>query len=80
LPLRVPGQRYGIAHREEVGVDKLLWANDFPHSAGDWPESHRVIERLFAGVREPDVRAILHDNAARYFKLPVSATMGSSSS
>jgi predicted TIM-barrel fold metal-dependent hydrolase len=63
-------ERYGVLHREEVGVENLLWANDFPHAAGDWPESKRVIGRLLEDVPERDVRAILHDNAARYFKLP----------
>ena len=26
-------ERYGVVHRSEIGVEKLLWANDFPHSA-----------------------------------------------
>jgi predicted TIM-barrel fold metal-dependent hydrolase len=61
--------RYGVVHRDEIGVDKLLWANDFPHSAGDWPESLRVIDRLFDGIPDDDARAMLHGNAARYFGL-----------
>ncbi|MGE0878354.1 MAG: amidohydrolase family protein [Acidimicrobiia bacterium] len=61
---------YGVKHRDEIGVDKIMWANDFPHSAGDWPDSLAVIERLFADVPDDEVRLVLHDNAARYFKLP----------
>ena len=62
-------ERYGVAHRDEVGVDRMMWANDFPHSAGDWPESPALLDRLFDGVPDDDVRAILEGNAARYFKL-----------
>ena len=53
----------------DVGIDKIMWGNDLPHSAGDWPNSKRVIEDIFAGVPEDEKRKILVDNAVGYFHL-----------
>jgi predicted TIM-barrel fold metal-dependent hydrolase len=61
--------RIGIRMRYEIGVDKILWGNDFPHSAGDWPNSHRVIEDSFSGVAEDERRKILRGNAIEFFHL-----------
>jgi len=46
-----------------------MWASDYPHSDSTWPHSQKVIERDFAGVPDDDLRAILHDNAARLYNL-----------
>ena len=61
--------RIGLRLRYDVGIDKIMWGNDFPHSAGDWPNSKRVIEDIFSGVPEDEKRKILVDNAVRYFHL-----------
>ena len=36
--------------RQEMGVDKIMWASDFPHLESDWPNSRRVMAENFAGV------------------------------
>jgi predicted TIM-barrel fold metal-dependent hydrolase len=61
--------RIGLRLRYDVGIDKIMWGNDFPHSAGDWPNSKRVIEDIFSGVPEDEKRKILVDNAVGYFHL-----------
>ena len=45
---------HGVQQRDVVGVDKLTWGSDFPHSATDWPNSSLSIEQNFAGVPEDD--------------------------
>ncbi len=65
---------YGVKHRDEIGVNKLMWANDFPHSAGDWPDSVPLIEKMFDGVPEDEARLMLGGNCARYYKLDSAAT------
>ncbi len=65
---------YGVEHRHEIGVDKLMWANDFPHSAGDWPDSIPLIEEMFDGVPEEEARLMLGGNCARFYKLGAAAT------
>jgi predicted TIM-barrel fold metal-dependent hydrolase len=58
-----------VETRERVGLDRIMWASDYPHSDSTWPHSQKVIERDFAGVPEDDLRAILHDNAAKLYNL-----------
>ena len=64
--------RVGMRLRYDIGVDKMMWGNDFPHSAGDWPNSRRVIDDLFSGVPADEKHRILVDNAVRYFNLDAS--------
>jgi predicted TIM-barrel fold metal-dependent hydrolase len=59
--------RAPLLTREITGVEPLLWASDYPHPEGTFPESQQVVERIFAGVPEADLQAIVHDNAARLY-------------
>lgn len=60
----------GLYLRHFIGVDQLMWATDFPHAdATDWPHSHAVIERTFAGVPEDEKHQIVAGNAVRFFHL-----------
>ncbi len=61
--------RVGLRMRYDVGVDKIMWGNDFPHSAGDWPNSKRVIADIFSGVPEDEKQKMLVDNAVNFFHL-----------
>lgn len=63
----------GIATRDLVGVDSILWGNDYPHIEGTWPYSEQVAERLLAGMSDGDKAKILGLNAARLFNVPVPA-------
>jgi predicted TIM-barrel fold metal-dependent hydrolase len=58
-----------ILTREIIGVDNLMWGGDYPHSDSTWPCSHAVLAELLAGVPEPEVRKITHDNVARLYRL-----------
>lgn len=66
----------GIATRHLVGVDNILWGNDYPHIEGTWPYSEQVAERLLAGMPEGDRAKVLGLNAARLFNIPVPAGLG----
>lgn len=60
---------FGVEMRHRVGVDRIIWGNDFPHSAGDWPNSRRVIEEIFKGVPEDERYRMLAGNAVEFFHL-----------
>src|SRR5437870_7195856 len=36
--------RTGIEMRHKIGVDKLIWAVDFPHQDSDWPHSMELVK------------------------------------
>lgn len=58
---------FGIAHRNDIGADNLLWSSDFPHSATFWPHSREKIAKDFSGVGEEEKKKILFENAARLY-------------
>jgi predicted TIM-barrel fold metal-dependent hydrolase len=59
----------GVQLRHLVGVEKVMWENDFPHNAGDWPHSREVIDEMFAGVPDDEKHQMLAGNAVKYFHL-----------
>jgi len=65
--------RAPLLTREITGVAPLLWASDYPHPEGTFPESQQIVERIFAGVPDDVMQAIVHDNAARLYGVGVAA-------
>jgi len=63
--------RFGIAHRHEIGVENLLWSSDFPHSATFWPHSREKIVKDFQDVDAQDRHKILRQNAAKLYGFEV---------
>jgi predicted TIM-barrel fold metal-dependent hydrolase len=57
----------GLLLADRIGVDNLMWGNDFPHGDGVWPDSHSVIEKQFAHVSRATRRIICADNAAKLY-------------
>ena len=58
----------GIQLRHIIGVDNMLWGNDFPHAESTWPQSEAFLGRLFANTSEDDRRKITSENAAKLFR------------
>ena len=58
---------YGIANRHRIGVDRMLWSNDYPHITSDWPQSWKTVNAQFADVPEDEKHAILAGNALRVY-------------
>jgi len=71
-----------LAGREAVGIDRILWGNDYPHYEGTFPHTRKALRHAFSAIDEPDVRAMLGANAAALYgfdlaKLaPVAARVG----
>jgi predicted TIM-barrel fold metal-dependent hydrolase len=55
--------------RQEMAIDKVMWASDFPHLESDWPNSQRVIEENFVNVPEAEKLKMIVGNAVKYFRL-----------
>jgi predicted TIM-barrel fold metal-dependent hydrolase len=60
---------HGVESRDDIGVDHIMWATDFPHMNCDWPESRRVIKEQFADVPDDEVRKMICENAIKFLKL-----------
>jgi predicted TIM-barrel fold metal-dependent hydrolase len=59
---------FAIRNRQAVGVERLMWSSDYPHSGSDWPNSVRVIHADFAGVPASERDLILAGNALRLYR------------
>ena len=61
--------RVGVASREFIGVENIMWSSDYPHTVSTWPHSREVVERDFKGVAEKEKLLIVRDNAAKLYGL-----------
>jgi hypothetical protein len=57
--------------RHRIGIDNLIWGNDFPHSESTWPKSRQFLDLMFEGVALDERRKLTCDNAARIFHFSV---------
>jgi predicted TIM-barrel fold metal-dependent hydrolase len=61
--------RTGIAMRESIGIDRIVFETDYPHSDSTWPESRAVAASLLEGLDDASVYRILRGNAIDLFDL-----------
>jgi predicted TIM-barrel fold metal-dependent hydrolase len=53
-----------IANRDLIGVENLMWGNDYPHGESTFPQSREIVARQLAGVSEAERRALTASNLA----------------
>jgi predicted TIM-barrel fold metal-dependent hydrolase len=58
---------HDVAGREYVGVDRILWGNDYPHYEGCYPHSRENMRLAFSELPEREVRMMLGENAAKLY-------------
>jgi uncharacterized protein len=59
--------RIGIKLLDELGEDNVMWASDFPHPDGIWPDSQEYIERELTHLPAPVLRKIVCENAGKQY-------------
>jgi predicted TIM-barrel fold metal-dependent hydrolase len=52
-----------VAMRREIGIDRFLFATDYPHPEGTWPDTSAWLGATFRGVPEDELRLMLGENA-----------------
>ena len=62
-----------IDGRDVVGVDRILWGNDYPHFEGCYPHSRENMRFAFSDVAENEVRMMLGKNAAALYGFDLEA-------
>jgi predicted TIM-barrel fold metal-dependent hydrolase len=58
-----------VEEREVVGVDNLLFATDYPHSASCWPRTRETVASVTAGVPDGERDKIVYSNTLRVFNI-----------
>ena len=57
----------GVAMRQFIGSENIMWSSDYPHTVSTWPHSREVVERDLKGVPEEEKENIVRRNAARLY-------------
>ena len=57
----------GIALRDVIGVDNIMFGSDYPHRESTWPNSRKVLQEVLAEVPEDEQEKISYSNAARLY-------------
>jgi predicted TIM-barrel fold metal-dependent hydrolase len=52
----------GILTRHLIGVDNLLWGNDYPHHDAIWPNSMSILDRIMTGVPDHEREQMVWNN------------------
>ena len=59
----------GIRLRDIIGVNNIMWGNDYPHAESTFPESQRILSEILADVPEEEQSLIVSGNCKRLYNL-----------
>jgi predicted TIM-barrel fold metal-dependent hydrolase len=57
----------GLEMRDRIGVDRITWECDYPHSDSTWPRSPETLAASLGDLSDDEIVAITHGNAIREF-------------
>jgi predicted TIM-barrel fold metal-dependent hydrolase len=63
----------GVLTRHLVGIDNLLWGNDYPHHDSIWPHSMETLDKIFAGVPDAERERMCFTNAVQLYDIDTTA-------
>jgi hypothetical protein len=58
---------------DEIGEDRVLWGNDYPHYEGTFPYNLESLRLTFADMGEKRRRKVLGENAAALYHFDLAA-------
>ncbi len=58
--------------KDYVNIERMMWANDYPHSDSTWPWSQSVLKEQLVHMTEAEKDLVLHDNVANLYQLDTS--------
>jgi predicted TIM-barrel fold metal-dependent hydrolase len=58
----------GVVVRHRVGIDRICWEADYPHSDSTWPVSPETLAASLGGVSDGDIDKMTHVNAMKHFR------------
>ncbi len=59
----------GIRTRDMIGVDNLIWGNDYPHHDSIWPNSMRVLDDIMQGVPDDERRKMTYQTTVDLYNI-----------
>jgi predicted TIM-barrel fold metal-dependent hydrolase len=61
---------HGLKNRHDIGVDRITWECDYPHSDSNWPNSRKRALEVFADIPDDEVARIVEWNSRELFNFP----------
>ena len=59
--------KFGLANRDQVGIETIMFEVDYPHSDCQWPRSPEKLHDSLVGVSDEDINMITHLNAMKAY-------------
>ena len=56
--------------KDGLNLDRVMWATDFPHSDGTYPDSQRVMAEVTEGMTADEKKNLIYNNAATLYGIP----------
>ena len=58
-----------LGFRDHIGLDRIMWECDYPHTDTTWPDSRSIAQSVFdeANCSQHEIDAIAFGNAERVF-------------
>lgn len=66
-------KRVEVARRYAIGIENIMWGNDFPHPEGTWPHTARHLSETFGDVPVEETRKMLGEVAAEVYNFDLGA-------
>ena len=60
---------HGLRCLEEIGVERVTYESDYPHSDSTWPNTRQIAEEQMKGLDDHSVELIVRGNAIRMLAL-----------
>ena len=64
---------FGVEVRKWIGVDRITWECDYPHSDSYWPNSRERAGQALENVPDDEVHRIVELNAREFYNFPRAA-------
>ena len=61
--------RAGVKARHDIGLDRIMWSTDYPHTGQDWPNSRFAMELEMTDVPEDEKRTMIGGTMAELYGL-----------
>ena len=66
----------GIRLRDLIGVERIMWGSDYPHSESTFPRSREVIDEILTGVPAEERDRIVCCNTAELYRFDLDRIAG----
>lgn len=66
----------GIRLRDRIGIDRMMWGSDYPHSESTFPRSREVLDEILQGVPEAERAQIVCGNTAELYRFDLERIAG----